>query len=150
MGLLVKTLLGIFFLLFFWSLCSGLRELWIGLGTLGWKKVPATVQKFEIVPKTSSARPAYGVELEYRYLFKGERFTGHSFSFNARRGYHEKSLRKIFGDLAPSTCEVLVNPEDPRESVAYNGLDLKLFLLIVFSLLFELVIGFFLVGSLRS
>ena len=89
----------------------------------GWEKVPCLIEKFEITDDPEQDEP-FGVDLEFRYTFRGAGYTGTKTDKDKREyrddDYHEL-LEKRSEIMAKPEVECLVNPQNPSEAILRLG-----------------------------
>jgi hypothetical protein len=106
-------------------------SVFVYLGLLGsaekdhadWEKVPCVIEKFEITDDPRQ-KEAFGVDLEFRYTYRGAAFTGTKTDKDDREyradDYHEL-LEQRSEIMAEPEAECLVHTQDPSRAILRPG-----------------------------
>ncbi|MFB9076509.1 DUF3592 domain-containing protein [Flavobacterium procerum] len=141
--------LGLFFLPFvavgIWTLYKSISNIYDSQKTDDWKKVTAIVEKATIEYDTDSeGTETAKVIIQYKYTIHNVNYTGDKIAY----GYGNNNVEEhsvLFSNVEHAKkIAVFVNPDDYSEAVIIKGMNNSIVFLLVFSMLWNSLISFFL------
>ncbi|WP_281232621.1 DUF3592 domain-containing protein [Flavobacterium gelatinilyticum] len=147
--------LGLFFLPFvavgIWTLYKSVCNVYNSQKTDDWKKVTALVDKIDIeYHSDSDGGETSEVIIQYKYAIHNVNYTGTKIAYGYGNSNVEEHSQLFYKLEKAKKIAVFVNPDDYSEAVIIRGMNSSIVFLLVFSIIWNSLISFFLLPLLMK